>query len=65
MTRRLAAAKEDLAYRRDSVLVTAQRWGFKDPSHFTRRFKAMYAATPREYLDEIRSEEQSRKSDAD
>jgi AraC-like DNA-binding protein len=48
-TRRLEAAKEDLAHRAGTVAATAQRWGFKDQSHFTRRFKAAYGVTPRDF----------------
>lgn len=50
--RRLDGAHEELA-RASSVTVPissiARRWGFRDPAHFTRRFKAAYGLTPREW----------------
>jgi AraC-like DNA-binding protein len=46
---RLAAAHADLARDSPAVGVVAQRWGFKDQSHFTRRFKAAYGITPGEF----------------
>ena len=50
MTRRLSAAKDHLRHGTANVSTTAKRWGFKDHSHFTRRFKAAYGLTPAEYL---------------
>lgn len=47
--RRLARAREELAESDIPVCVIAHRWGFSDPSHFTRSFKAHYGASPREY----------------
>ena len=47
--RRLARAREDLIDSDLSVSAIAHRWGFSDPSHFTRSFKAHYGASPREY----------------
>jgi AraC-like DNA-binding protein len=49
IARRIAAAREDLAYGRGTISNVAQRWGFKDQSHFTRRFKAAYGLTPHQY----------------
>jgi AraC-like DNA-binding protein len=50
--RRLAGAREELA-RASNVTVPiasiARRWGFRDPAHFTRRFKATYGITPRDW----------------
>ena len=47
--RRLARAREDLTDSDLPVSTIAHRWGFSDPSHFTRSFKAHYGASPREY----------------
>jgi len=47
--RRLARAREDLTDSDLPVSTIAYRWGFSDPSHFTRSFKAHYGASPREY----------------
>ncbi len=47
--RRLARAREELAESSRPVSVIAHRWGFADPSHFTRSFKARYGSSPREY----------------
>jgi len=47
--RRLARAREELTDSDTPVSVIAHRWGFSDPSHFTRSFKAHYGASPREY----------------
>jgi AraC-like DNA-binding protein len=54
MTQRLAAARDDLSRSGEAVFTVAQRWGFKDHSHFTRRFKAMYGVTPRQHVDATR-----------
>lgn len=47
--RRLARAREDLTDSQMPVSTIAHRWGFSDPSHFTRSFKAHYGSSPREY----------------
>jgi AraC family transcriptional activator of tynA and feaB len=47
--RRLARAREELTESDRPVSVIAHRWGFADPSHFTRSFKAHYGSSPREY----------------
>ncbi len=47
--RRLARAREDLADSTVPVSSIAYRWGFSDPSHFTRSFRAYYGTSPREY----------------
>ncbi|MCY1137157.1 helix-turn-helix domain-containing protein [Actinoplanes sp. Pm04-4] len=31
------------------IATIAQRWGFRDPTHFTRRFKARYGLTPSQW----------------
>lgn len=50
--RRLEGAYQDLA-RPDaahrSIAATALRWGFRDPAHFTRRFRTAYGLTPRDW----------------
>ena len=53
----IIAARLDLARaqlvsptgRRRSIAATARTCGFTDPSHFTRRFKATYGLTPRDW----------------
>jgi AraC-like DNA-binding protein len=47
---RLEGARRDIA--RDGSLgigAIARRWGFADPTHFGRRFRAAYGASPREW----------------
>ena len=47
---RLEAARTALVSpdgRRRSIAATAHATGFRDPSHFTRRFRAAYGVTPR------------------
>jgi AraC-like DNA-binding protein len=49
---RLEAARMQLAPpsgRRRSIAATAQACGFADPSHFSRRFRAAYGMTPRDW----------------
>ncbi|WP_315094243.1 helix-turn-helix domain-containing protein [uncultured Cellulomonas sp.] len=50
--RRLVGAHDDLAQASNLMVPVssiARRWGFRDPAHFTRRFKATYGLTPREW----------------
>lgn len=50
---RLDGARDELrspAGRSRSIAVIASRWGFKDPTHFSRRFKAAYGLLPRDWL---------------
>jgi AraC-like DNA-binding protein len=50
---RLEGARTELsgpAGRSRSIAATAFRWGFKDPTHFSRRFKAAYGLLPRDWL---------------
>ncbi|ROS73596.1 AraC family transcriptional regulator [Cellulomonas sp. PhB143] len=49
MRLRLDAARRALVVPGATVADVARRWGFKDPSHFTRRFKDCYGAPPRDY----------------
>lgn len=49
ITARLAAARADLADRHLPIAAVARRWGFKDPTHFTRRFRAAYGVSPSEW----------------
>jgi AraC-like DNA-binding protein len=49
---RLEGARRDLASvvgRHQSIAVIAHQWAFASPSHFTRRFRAKYGVTPREW----------------
>ncbi|MFC9930857.1 helix-turn-helix domain-containing protein [Streptomyces sp. NPDC127190] len=49
--RRLAGARRDLSgphADRRTVAAVAARWGFRDPSHFSRLFKQTYGIAPRE-----------------
>lgn len=41
---RHALAQPDLAHL--PIATVARRWGFRDPTHFTRRFRARYGMTP-------------------
>ncbi|NDV10756.1 helix-turn-helix domain-containing protein [Rhodococcus sp. IEGM 248] len=47
--RRLARARRDLAAGVGSIADVAARWGFSDPSHFARAFRAEYDCSPRDY----------------
>jgi AraC-like DNA-binding protein len=52
LTQRLEAARTQLsspAGRRRSIAATARACGFRDPSHFSRRFRAAYGMAPREW----------------
>jgi AraC-like DNA-binding protein len=49
---RLQGARDELAgpaSRCRSIAMVAQRWGFANPTHFSRRFRAIYGMTPREW----------------
>jgi AraC-like DNA-binding protein len=49
---RLQGARDELAgpaSRRRSIAMVGQRWGFANPTHFSRRFRAIYGMTPREW----------------
>jgi AraC-like DNA-binding protein len=59
ISRRLEGARRELARAdggRRSIAVVARRWGFSDPSHFARRFRAGYGVSPREWRDLAREE---------
>jgi len=50
--KRLECAKAELgsrAARSRSITAVALSWGFKDPSHFSRRFRAAYGLLPRDW----------------
>jgi AraC-like DNA-binding protein len=56
--RRLERCREDLASLSMSGLSVSEiafRWGFNDPSHFSRLFKAVYGQTPRAYRNAERT----------
>jgi AraC-like DNA-binding protein len=49
---RLEHARAELAHpsaRRRSIASVARHWGFRDPTHFTRRFRAAYGMLPSEW----------------
>ncbi len=49
---RLEGARRDLsdvAHRNRSIAVVARRWGFTDPSHFSRRFRQAFGSSPRDW----------------
>ncbi|MDW5324243.1 helix-turn-helix domain-containing protein [Plantactinospora sp. KLBMP9567] len=49
---RLQGAREELrrpASHGRTIAAVARRWGFTDPTHFTRRFRATYGLTPSEW----------------
>jgi AraC-like DNA-binding protein len=48
---RLQGAREELLLPRNrarTIAMVARRWGFTDPTHFTRRFRGAYGLTPSE-----------------
>lgn len=52
---RLAHARSELTrpgVRHRSIAMVASMWGFKDPTHFTRRFRAAYGLLPSEWRRE-------------
>jgi len=52
--RRLEGARGELAgpgAGRRTIAAVARSWGFADPSHFARRFRAAYGVSPREVRD--------------
>ncbi|HEX5857910.1 MAG TPA: helix-turn-helix domain-containing protein [Microbacterium sp.] len=52
IARRLARARADLeaaSLAAEPIGALARRWGFKDASHFSRRFRARYGSSPREW----------------
>jgi AraC-like DNA-binding protein len=49
--RRLECSRRDLANPRlagETIAAVARRWGFVDPAHFSRCFRAEFGASPRE-----------------
>jgi AraC-like DNA-binding protein len=50
MRGRLEGARRDIANDRSAGIgAVARRWGFTDPTHFGRRFRAAYGLSPREW----------------
>jgi AraC-like DNA-binding protein len=52
ISQRLDRIRDDLSrpdLRHQSIAAIAVRWGFRDPSHFTRRFRTTYGIKPREW----------------
>lgn len=52
ISQRLDGARQELARptgSRRSVAVIARRWGFSDPTHFSRRFRRAYGLAPRDW----------------
>ncbi|MEU7632402.1 helix-turn-helix domain-containing protein [Nocardia sp. NPDC049220] len=52
ISQRLEQVREDLTKpdnRHRTISMIARRWGFRDPSHFARRFRAAYGLPPREW----------------
>ncbi|MCD2186590.1 helix-turn-helix domain-containing protein [Actinomycetospora soli] len=51
ITRRLEAAHDELGHpaaRHKTIAAVAAEWGFRDPAHFSRRFKDAFGMTPTE-----------------
>ncbi|MBM7774719.1 AraC-like DNA-binding protein [Actinokineospora baliensis] len=46
---RLAGAHAELTHTDHTIAATARRWGFRDPTHFTRRFRTRYGQTPHDW----------------
>ncbi|MGY1741690.1 MULTISPECIES: helix-turn-helix domain-containing protein [unclassified Blastococcus] len=46
---RLRGARDDLAHSGRAIGAVARRWGFGDPSYFSRRFRAEYGMAPRDW----------------
>ncbi|WP_324651416.1 helix-turn-helix domain-containing protein [Georgenia sp. H159] len=65
--RRLERCRLDLqdpALQDQSILRVAQTWGFTDPSHFSKVFKAAYATSPREYRARFEAQREARRAAA-
>ena len=52
---RCRRALEDAAQSQRTISEIAYAWGFSDPSHFNRRFKAEYGCAPRDYRQRFQS----------
>jgi AraC-like DNA-binding protein len=56
LQRRLQRARCDLAderFRGNTVLDVASGWGFKDPAHFSRAFRAAFGLTARDFRRQV------------
>jgi AraC-like DNA-binding protein len=55
---RLEGARRELARpgTAPAIAVVARRWGFVDPTHFGRRFRAAYGMSPRDWQQRCTSE---------
>ncbi|MEU4423843.1 helix-turn-helix domain-containing protein [Actinoplanes sp. NPDC024001] len=54
ISERLQGARHELLQRgsaRRSIAAIARGWGFRDPTHFARRFKERYGMSPRQWRD--------------
>ncbi len=63
ITRRLEGSRDELARPETqdvSVATIARRWGFSNPSYFTRRFREMFGVTPRAWRDFAAYEDRAR-----
>jgi AraC family transcriptional activator of tynA and feaB len=57
--RRLARARAELSSFYTPIAVIARRWGFSDPSHFARAFRAHYGCSPSDHRATILSQSSS------
>jgi AraC-like DNA-binding protein len=63
MRRRLEGARRDIAKDGTTgIAAVARRWGFSDPTHFGRRFRAAYGVSPREWRQVRDRQEHARTS---
>jgi AraC-like DNA-binding protein len=63
MRGRLEGARRDIAKDGTTgIAAVARRWGFSDPTHFGRRFRAAYGVSPREWRQARNHQEHARAS---
>ncbi|HEY9313125.1 helix-turn-helix domain-containing protein [Williamsia sp.] len=63
ITSRLEGSRDELTRPETQgvpIATIARRWGFSNPSYFTRRFREMYGVTPRAWRDIAAHEDRSR-----